>query len=42
MEFFEEVKNRGAQHPYECLSRVDLVDRPILQGLKDSGCFRSG
>lgn len=40
MQFFEEVKTRGAVHPYECLSRVDLVDRPILQGLKDSGCFR--
>jgi anaerobic magnesium-protoporphyrin IX monomethyl ester cyclase len=40
MQFFEEVKRRKAQHPFECLSRVDLVDRPILQGLKDSGCFR--
>ncbi len=40
MGFFDEVKRRGAQHPYECLSRVDLVDRPILQGLKESGCFR--
>jgi radical SAM superfamily enzyme YgiQ (UPF0313 family) len=40
MQFFAEVKQRGAGHPYECLSRVDLVDRPILQGLKESGCFR--
>jgi radical SAM superfamily enzyme YgiQ (UPF0313 family) len=40
LQFFEEVKRRGAAHPYECLSRVDLVDREILQGLKDSGCFR--
>jgi len=40
MQFFDEIKQRGAKHPYECLSRVDLVDRPILQGLKDSGCFR--
>ena len=40
MGFFDEVRRRGVQHPYECLSRVDLVDRPILQGLKDSGCFR--
>jgi radical SAM superfamily enzyme YgiQ (UPF0313 family) len=40
LQFFEEVKRRGAQHPYECLSRVDLVDREILSGLKESGCFR--
>jgi radical SAM superfamily enzyme YgiQ (UPF0313 family) len=40
MQFFDEVKRRNAVHPYECLSRVDLVDRPILQGLKDTGCFR--
>jgi anaerobic magnesium-protoporphyrin IX monomethyl ester cyclase len=40
LQFFAEVKRRAAQHPYECLSRVDLVDREILQGLKDSGCFR--
>src|SRR6185436_2361490 len=26
--------------PYECLSRVDLVDRQILHGMKESGCFR--
>ncbi len=39
-QFFEEVKRREAQHPYECLSRVDLVDREILAGLKESGCFR--
>jgi anaerobic magnesium-protoporphyrin IX monomethyl ester cyclase len=40
LEFFAEVKRRGAAHPFECLSRVDLVDREILQGLKDAGCFR--
>src|SRR5215475_8558705 len=39
-EFIREVKARNAQHPYECLSRVDLVDRDILQGLRDTGCFR--
>ena len=38
--FFEEVQKRGAQHPFECLSRADLVDREILAGLKASGCFR--
>jgi radical SAM superfamily enzyme YgiQ (UPF0313 family) len=39
-EFIREVKARNAQHPYECLSRVDLVDRDILRGLRETGCFR--
>src|SRR2546425_6309639 len=39
-QFFDEVERRGAQHPFECLSRVDLVDKDILRGLKKSGCFR--
>ena len=39
-DFYEEVRQRHAQHPFECLSRADLVDREILAGLKDSGCFR--
>ncbi len=39
-EFVREVKARNAQHPYECLSRVDLVDSDILKGLRDTGCFR--
>jgi len=39
-EFIREVKTRNAQHPYECLSRVDLVDPEILKGLKETGCFR--
>ena len=38
--FFDEVQRRGAQYPFECLSRADLVDREILAGLKASGCFR--
>jgi anaerobic magnesium-protoporphyrin IX monomethyl ester cyclase len=40
MEFVREVTNRNAQHPYECLSRADLVDPDILQGLRKTGCFR--
>jgi radical SAM superfamily enzyme YgiQ (UPF0313 family) len=40
LQFFDEVKRRGAAHPYECLSRVDLVDQEILRGMKESGCFR--
>jgi len=39
-DFIREVKARNAQHPYECLSRVDLVDRQILKGLSETGCFR--
>ncbi|HEY2383249.1 MAG TPA: radical SAM protein [Terriglobia bacterium] len=39
-EFVAEVKARNAQHPYECLSRVDLVDREVLKGLRETGCFR--
>jgi radical SAM superfamily enzyme YgiQ (UPF0313 family) len=40
MDFIAEVKRRNAQHPYECLTRVDLIDETILQGLKETGCFR--
>ena len=40
LQFFDEIKRRDAAHPYECLSRVDLVDREILRGMKESGCFR--
>jgi radical SAM superfamily enzyme YgiQ (UPF0313 family) len=39
-EFIKEVKARGAQHPYECLSRADRVDYEILEGLRETGCFR--
>ena len=39
-DFVREVKARNAQHPYECLSRADLVDREILQSLRETGCFR--
>ena len=39
-DFVREVKARNAQHPYECLSRADLVDREILEGLRETGCFR--
>jgi radical SAM superfamily enzyme YgiQ (UPF0313 family) len=39
-DFVREVKTRNAQHPYECLSRADLVDREMLQGLRETGCFR--
>ncbi|MBN1936745.1 MAG: radical SAM protein [Anaerolineae bacterium] len=31
---------RGAVIPFECLSRVDLVDREMLTWLKEAGCVR--
>ena len=40
LRFFKEVKAREAAHPFECLSRADLVDGEILEGLSQSGCFR--
>ena len=40
LRFFAEIQSRNAQHRFECLSRADLVDAEILEGLKDSGCFR--
>ena len=40
LEFFKEVKNRNAVHRFECLSRADLVDRELLTGLSEAGCFR--
>jgi len=39
-EFISEVKARNAQHPYECLTRVDLIDYETLKGLRETGCFR--
>jgi radical SAM superfamily enzyme YgiQ (UPF0313 family) len=39
-EFIREVKARNAQHPYECLTRADLIDADTLKGLRETGCFR--
>jgi anaerobic magnesium-protoporphyrin IX monomethyl ester cyclase len=36
----EEIDRRSAQLPYECLSRVDLVDEEMLRALKASGAAR--
>jgi radical SAM superfamily enzyme YgiQ (UPF0313 family) len=36
----EEIDRRNAQLPYECLSRVDLVDEEMLRALKASGASR--
>jgi anaerobic magnesium-protoporphyrin IX monomethyl ester cyclase len=34
------VIEKDAAIPFECLSRVDLVDRDVLGWLKDAGCVR--
>jgi len=34
------VIEKDAAMPFECLSRVDLVDRDVLGWLKDAGCVR--
>jgi len=36
----DEIERAGAQIPFECLSRVDLVDEEVLQRLRDIGCER--
>lgn len=37
-EWREEVLKRDAAIPFECLSRVNLVDVPMLEALRDIGC----
>jgi radical SAM superfamily enzyme YgiQ (UPF0313 family) len=39
-EFRKAVAQKRARIPFECFSRVDLVDREILREIKDAGCFR--
>lgn len=34
------VLQRGASIPFECLSRVDLLDEEVLRLLKEAGCIR--
>lgn len=34
------IEAADAQIPFECLSRVDLVDREILERLRDIGCHK--
>lgn len=36
----DEIEAQDAQIPFECLTRVDLVDDEILERLKDIGCLR--
>lgn len=38
--WMEEIEARNAKTPFECLSRVDLVDEDMLNSLADAGAFR--
>jgi len=38
LELADEIERADAQIPFECLSRVDLVDREVLERLRDIGC----
>ncbi|MEK6988160.1 MAG: radical SAM protein [Candidatus Thermoplasmatota archaeon] len=38
LELADAIEAADAQIPFECLSRVDLVDREILERLRDIGC----
>jgi anaerobic magnesium-protoporphyrin IX monomethyl ester cyclase len=38
--FTEELERRGAQVPYECITRADRLDERAIGLLKRSGCFR--
>lgn len=39
-EWRDEVIARQAQIPFECLSRVNLIDVPLVRALKDIGCTK--
>lgn len=39
-EWVDEIRARDAATPFECLSRVDLVDREMLDGLSAAGAYR--
>ncbi|HQR37288.1 MAG TPA: radical SAM protein [Blastocatellia bacterium] len=39
-QWVDEIARRDAATPFECLSRVDLVDDEMLRGLKAAGAFR--
>jgi radical SAM superfamily enzyme YgiQ (UPF0313 family) len=38
--FHDAVLARDAVIPFECLSRVDLIDEELVRLLKEAGCFR--
>lgn len=40
LELTQGMVREGLTIPFECLSRVDRVDREIVESLKEAGCFR--
>ncbi len=37
----DEIVRRGVKVSWTCSSRVEVVDRPLLQAMKDAGCWRT-
>jgi anaerobic magnesium-protoporphyrin IX monomethyl ester cyclase len=37
----DEILRRGVKVSWTCSSRVEVVDRPLLQKMKDAGCWRT-
>jgi radical SAM superfamily enzyme YgiQ (UPF0313 family) len=37
----DEIERRGVKVSWTCSSRVEIVDKPILQRMKDAGCWRT-
>ena len=37
----DEIIRRGVQVSWTCSSRVEVVDKPLLQKMKDAGCWRT-
>jgi len=37
----EEILRRGVKVSWTCSSRVEVVDKPLLQKMKDAGCWRT-
>lgn len=38
--FHQEIKHRGVQIPFECITRAERLNPEVLEMLKESGCFR--
>lgn len=39
-EYADELDKRGVRIPFECISRADRLNEPVVQRLADMGCFR--
>lgn len=38
--YAEALKKRGVTIPFECISRADRLNEPVIQTLKEMGCYR--